>query len=322
MFEARDRVGGRLHSQPVGEAGLDLGATWFWPGEERVIQLNAELGLATHAQHLAGDAMFQNSTNQATGAEQLSGNPLDVPSGRWTAGAQALTNALHAAVPTGTVSLADPVTAIEFGDAAQPATVTVTAASGSVVGSRVVLALPPALAVASIEFAPALDPVLLELAQVTPVWMGATAKVIAHYNEPFWRSEGRSGSAFSHDGPMRELHDMSGPGGHPAAIFGFAPSGGTEPISHDAILEQLVALFGPAAAEPMDLIVQDWSRETWTSPGDVADHTNYQTFGHPVYAQPMLDGRLFWTSTETSPIAPGHVEGALAAAERTAAFII
>ena len=77
-----------------------------------------------------------------------------------------------------------------------------------------------------------------------------------------------------------------------------------------------------AAAQPVELIVQDWSRERWTSPADVAAHTDYSTYGHPVYAQPMLDGRLYWTSTETSPIAPGHVEGALAAAERTAALIL
>jgi monoamine oxidase len=37
-LEARDRIGGRLLSAPTShpERALDLGATWFWDGEERV----------------------------------------------------------------------------------------------------------------------------------------------------------------------------------------------------------------------------------------------------------------------------------------------
>ena len=32
LFEARDRLGGRILSQPDGRGGrIDLGPTWFWP---------------------------------------------------------------------------------------------------------------------------------------------------------------------------------------------------------------------------------------------------------------------------------------------------
>lgn len=309
VFEARDRVGGRLLS----EDALDLGATWFWANEPRVNALNAELGLATHDQSIDGDAMYQNQK-----VERLSGNPVDAPAGRWTNGGQSLTTSLHAELPAETVLFHDPVSAIESIEGA----VRLTSANGQCTASHVVLAVPPSLAIARIEFSPGLDDGFAELARVTPVWMGSTAKVVAHYPSAFWRVDGRSGSAFSHDGPMRELHDMSGPDGSPAAIFGFAGGGaGTAPTEREA-LDQLVALFGPEAAEPTDLIIKDWSVEEWTSPADVGQHTNYQTYGHAAYAQPMLDGRLHWTSTETSPVAPGHVEGALAAAERTAQAIL
>ena len=43
VLEARDRVGGRLHSLMHGEAGVDLGATWFWANEPRITRLIAEL---------------------------------------------------------------------------------------------------------------------------------------------------------------------------------------------------------------------------------------------------------------------------------------
>ena len=45
-------------------------------------------------------------------------------------------------------------------------------------------------------------------------------------------------------------------------------------------------------------------------------------FGHPLYQQPALDGRLHWSSTETAGSYAGHIEGALVAAERTVASIV
>jgi monoamine oxidase len=46
------------------------------------------------------------------------------------------------------------------------------------------------------------------------------------------------------------------------------------------------------------------------------------TYAHPLYQEPAANGRLHWASTETAPVAPGHIEGAIAAAERAAAAII
>jgi len=67
-------------------------------------------------------------------------------------------------------------------------------------------------------------------------------------------------------------------------------------------------------------LVADWSSEVATSFEGVAGLTNYQTYGHPIFAQGAFveDGRarLHFCSTETSSEFPGHIEGALAAAER------
>ncbi|WP_246096725.1 FAD-dependent oxidoreductase [Streptomyces botrytidirepellens] len=48
----------------------------------------------------------------------------------------------------------------------------------------------------------------------------------------------------------------------------------------------------------------------------------YSLFGHSLYRQPALDGRLHWASTETAPDHAGHMEGALAAAERAAHAVL
>lgn len=45
VVEARDRVGGKLASVEVGDVMVDLGASWVAPGERRVIELAAALGI-------------------------------------------------------------------------------------------------------------------------------------------------------------------------------------------------------------------------------------------------------------------------------------
>ncbi|MEV0597876.1 NAD(P)-binding protein [Streptomyces sp. NPDC050315] len=104
-LEARDRIGGRLLSAPASSpfpgGALDLGATWFWSGEERVRALAARSGIEVFDQYLAGDTVLQD----ATGTRRLPGNLIDVASRRFATGAQSLAAALAAALPTGALRL-------------------------------------------------------------------------------------------------------------------------------------------------------------------------------------------------------------------------
>jgi monoamine oxidase len=141
------------------------------------------------------------------------------------------------------------------------------------------------------------------------------------YPRPFWRDAGLSGSAISHVGPLREIHDLSGPGGAPAALFGFATANGRPP-DEAAVVDQLVRLFGDAAAAPETVAIADWRNEPFTTPTDAALNTDYSTYGHRRYGESMYGGTMHWAATETGPDQPGHIEGALAAAERTVAAIV
>ncbi len=315
VLESRNEVGGRLRSADVAGGALDFGATWFWPGEPRVAALVKEFDLRTHQQHLAGDAMY----HEPGGSKRIDGNPLDVPSNRFADGAQSLARAIANRLPTGTVSFDDPVTAIEQRDQS----LHVHHTTGTTTAADVVLAVPPALAVSRIAINPPLPARINGLARVTPVWMGNMTKVVAVYDEPFWREEGLSGSAISHYGPMRELHDMSGESGQPAAIFGFAsPAAGAPTPTADDIRIQLAQLFGPNSPRPIEVIITDWRHEPDTSPSGVEQLNAYQTYGHEDYQVPALDGRLHWASTETSTINPGHIEGAIVAGMRAADSIL
>lgn len=308
-LEARDRAGGRLATTAD---GLDLGATWFWDGEPRVAALAARLKVAVFDQHRAGDAIAEHPT----GVQRVSGNPIDVPAHRYRPGAAALATGLAAQLPAAALRLSSPVTDLRRdGDAVEIRTT-----AGRLHAAQVVLAVPPALAVAGIDFHGGLDPELVRLAAATPVWMGGVVKVVAVYRSPFWREAGLAGAAMSWTGPLREIHDMSGPDGTPAALFGFAPVAG--PDFAAAVTAQLARLFGPQAARPEALHVQDWSTERRTSPPRVRRLTDHGLFGHPLYQRPALSGRLHWATTETATSHAGHVEGALLAGEQAARAVL
>jgi monoamine oxidase len=80
VLEARDRVGGRTSSTRTRDGTVDLGASWSWPQEPLVQALAVDLSVATFAQSLDGDALFE---PDARGVRRLDGNPVDVPSARF-----------------------------------------------------------------------------------------------------------------------------------------------------------------------------------------------------------------------------------------------
>jgi monoamine oxidase len=55
VLEARDRVGGRVLSHN----GYDLGPSWIWPHNHRMLALLNDLDLQTFAQHASGRLVFE-----------------------------------------------------------------------------------------------------------------------------------------------------------------------------------------------------------------------------------------------------------------------
>ena len=308
--EARNRVGGRLLSA---DPGVDLGATWFWQNEMDVREVITECGLATFPQYASGNMMYQIPGS----VQELDGNPLDQQAWRIVGGTQQLATELAERLSPAILQLSTKVTELQFAESAKSG-VTVVTDRGNWKAKHVVLALPPATALANISFSPELPAELSEIANNTPVWMGAVTKVVAIYESPFWRARGLSGSAMSHVGPLREIHDISDSKESFGALFGFS----RERISEAAVTEQLSELFGPEARTPRSLLMKDWSNSEFTSPPSVDKLNNYQLFGSPLLREAHFDGRLFLTSTETSADSPGHIQGAFSAARRTAKSII
>jgi protoporphyrinogen oxidase len=69
VFEARDRLGGRIlsvdrDSRPSGD-GFDLGPSWFWPGlQPRMARLAEDLGLAAFVQRSEGDIVVERMSHE------------------------------------------------------------------------------------------------------------------------------------------------------------------------------------------------------------------------------------------------------------------
>jgi monoamine oxidase len=58
VLEARDRVGGKMHTASVGGCPVDLGAHWVGPKQRRILGLADDLGIAVHKQYLDGEHLI------------------------------------------------------------------------------------------------------------------------------------------------------------------------------------------------------------------------------------------------------------------------
>lgn len=312
MFEARDRIGGRVLSHD----GFDLGPTWYWPETETTTtQLVDQFGLQAFSQYTAGDLMLERQFGVIERHTLPPGHI--VPSMRLVGGMASLTTVLAATLPAGTIQLESTVTSIQK---AEDGVSIELETGGAQTFTHVILAIPPRL-VSRISFQPELSETTKAKLANTPTWMAGQAKVIAVYDRPFWRDNGRSGQGMSWAGVLQEIHDASQPGGL-AALFGFFRLSAAERAVFDRdelnrrVIDQLVRLFGEEARHPRDIYYVDWSSDRQTA--TVQDREPLTEF--PVYQPITLDsvweGRLSLAGTETDSLFGGHIEGALRAAER------
>ncbi|WP_303825839.1 flavin monoamine oxidase family protein [Exiguobacterium aurantiacum] len=312
VFEARDRIGGRVLSHD----GFDLGPTWYWQETETTItQLIERLNLPTFSQYTAGDLMLERQFGVIERHTLPPGHI--VPSMRLVAGMASLTTALAATLPAGTIQLESTVTSIQQTENE----VSIDLETGrSQTFSHVILAIPPRL-VSRISFHPGLSETTKSKLANTPTWMAGQAKVLAVYDRPFWREKGLSGQGMSWAGVLQEIHDASQPGGL-AALFGFFRLSAAERSVLDRdelnhrVIDQLVRLFGEEARQPREVYYVDWSSDRHTATvQDGEPLTDFPVY-QPIALNPVWEGMLSLAGTETDSLFGGHIEGALRAAER------
>ncbi|WP_300582484.1 FAD-dependent oxidoreductase [Marivita sp.] len=316
LFEGRDRLGGRINTAHVGAQWFDLGPSWFWPGQPRMAALVQQLGLEVFPQYAEGAQIYetaQGAVIRDRGFASMQGSL------RVRGGMGAIVQRLSEQLPESRVKTGRVARSVS-GDC------TLGFADGDEQGfDQVVLAVPPRVA-AELEFTPDLSASKLLTLRDIPTWMAGHAKFVAVYDTAFWREDGLSGDASSQRGPLAEIHDASADTG--GALFGFLGVPATARAGQrDAVIAasvaQLVRLFGPRAASPAEVFYTDWSEEPLTAvSADRAPLTHHPAYGRPQALMPAPDSRILFAATELASEMGGYLEGALAAADEAAAWVL
>src|SRR6478736_9998651 len=66
VLEARDRVGGRLWTDVIDGAMLEIGGQWVSPDQQALIDTIDELGLETYSRYREGDSVYVGPTGEVS----------------------------------------------------------------------------------------------------------------------------------------------------------------------------------------------------------------------------------------------------------------
>jgi putrescine oxidase len=184
-----------------------------------------------------------------------------------------------------------------------------------------IVAVPPNLA-GGIRFQPALPAWRLRLEQ--GLSQGSVTKVLAVYEQPFWREEGLSGQGFAPYQLVRELYDNSPPSASAGVLCTFLAGefaervGRMEPgARREAVLEGMASYVGDRARRPVDFIETEWSGEEWTRG---AYGTSFGVGGLSRFGEDLRRpiGPIHWACTDIAGVGHIHMEGATRSGARAA----
>jgi len=293
ILEARDRIGGRVLTVD----GFDMGPSWVWEHQENILSLIHENDLKLFSQYTQGLALY----DTPKGVERFT-PPPPAPSTRIKGGVIALLEALEKKLILDTIKLNSPVLEIEN----QENRLLVKTENTTYEADLVINTLPPRLAVETINYLPKLPTDLIQKLSSIPTWMGNAAKCTIEFETPFWRAQGLSGFAFSHVGPLGEIHDACTE--DKAALFGFFHVQAKDK-SEEAVREQMIRLFGDDAKQIKNIYIIDWTKEVYSSV--VNDHKSMAS--HPDYGfdAKAYDNRLLFSGTESAFQDGGYLEGCI-----------
>ena len=250
IFEARDRLGGRIHTIE----GFDIGPSWIWAHQDRILSLIHLLKIELFPQYTHGYALY----DTPQGVQRFT-PPPSPPSARMRGGLITIINALASSIKSESIRLSEPVHAIN----AREDKIILETLLGHYEADFVLSTLPPRVALETIDYHPSLPSPLAQQLSTVPTWMGHTAKCVIEFKTPFWRDMGLSGFCFSHAGPLGEIHDACID--NRAALFGFIHSGASMETIEADVRSQMKRLFGESGTDIVSFHLVDWREESFSS---------------------------------------------------------
>ena len=190
---------------------------------------------------------------------------------------------------------------------------------------RVIVAVPPVL-YTRISF----DPPLPRRQQMMHqhLSMGFVIKVHAVYENPFWREDGLSGTAFSPYELSHEAYDNTNFGDPRGTLVGFVSDEAADGVftvsaeeRKQRILTSLSHYFGDKALTPVVYYESDWATEEWTRGAYAAsfDLGGLARFGADL-SVPV--GPIFFSCSDLAGKGYQHVDGAIRMGRQTAKEIV
>jgi monoamine oxidase len=191
-------------------------------------------------------------------------------------------------------------------------------------GQQVISTVSPQILASTITIEPALPSELLELMQNVQTWMSGSIKFAVEYKEPFWLKNGFSGTIFSQSGIIVEMYDHTNFEQDKFALMGFLNASAANYTFEQReafVVEQIETLFGSIVTKNISYHDKIWDHKyiLTANPKFLMAHQNN---GHALLQEPLLNGKLYLSGTETATSHPGYLEGAIASAQKTVTQII
>ena len=314
ILEGSSRLGGRIQTiKGKLQTPLELGATWFSDMHPNLLSLIEKLGLKKFPQFSKGMSLFQ--TKSFEPPQKFFVPEADAPSYRIAGGTQMLIDTLSKKIAFENIRLNTKAIAIKEAEGQ----LCVETLNGEMIyADKVVLCLPPQLAGSQIQFYAALPGNLATILPTVQTWMAGSIKFVLEYAAPFWRNNGYSGMLYSHAGIVVEMYDHTNAEEDRFGFTGFLNSGASsyaQEVRKELVLRQLAELFGDEAQYPVSYYDKVWTDEfVWGGKQHI--ERPHQNNGHPLLQESYLDGKLFFSGTESSTEFPGYMEGAVSSATK------
>lgn len=316
VLEASARLGGRIQTiKGALETPLELGATWFSDMHPHLLSLIEELGLHKFPQYSQGISLFQTSSTEPP--QRFSVPDTELSSYRLVGGTQMLIDTLADRLADGAVLLNTKVTAIKE---TANGVLLETSDHKHIEGDKVIVCIPPQLLSNQIRFEPKLPDKLMTVLPTVQTWMAGSIKFTLEYDHPFWRTNGYSGMVYSHVGIISEMYDHTNFEETKFGFTGFLNSGTgfySSDGRKDFVIRQLEALLGEDALEPIAYFDKVWADGFVLAGNSIIPRPHYNN-GHPLLQESYMNGKLYFSATETSTEFPGYMEGAVIAARSVA----
>lgn len=195
----------------------------------------------------------------------------------------------------------------------------------TVTAKRVVVALPPMLA-GRLRYDPPMPANRDALTAQIPA--GYVIKFQAMYETPFWREDGLSGEAMSLEHSVSLTYDNCVPDADQGILVGFVEGHHAKAFNNidederrQRILDDLVELFGPQAAEPIDFLQRNWNEEPFTR-GCYGGRLGTGVWTHLGQHLREPVGPIHWASAETAAVWSGYMDGAVRSGQRAAEEVV